>query len=734
MRSGALLGLTAAVCLTEAIRPPAVPLLVHEPFVSVWSGADNLTDAFPSFWAGQTLGFLGMLRVDGAPFRWMGVDTFSAPAPIVPAAQQVSLTVGATQTKYTFIAGGVRLLAIFTTPAIGGALGGDTWDSWVHNPASYITLDVSSADGKAHAVQLYLEHTAELVVNNVSSPVVWSRDSPFRVPYATVLRMGSAAQPVLGASGDNMRISWGYQYLAIPSNAGGATDALTASTTMTWNVLSSLAFVANGSALPADDPAIARPCNDQWPVLAAAWDMGTLSAGGDGKSTYAIVAYDTEMALDYFGAQLAPAWMQGGARSMGTLLTDAVGLYDDRMAGADIFDGNENAAFTAAADGDARYAEIASLAYRQVVGSMVFATPPNAAPACVGGSGNVLTPYWAFMEEQSSDGDVSTVDVLYPASPFLLMYAPSALWAALVPIFDYANNCSGQAQWAYNLPWAPHDLGTWPLARRGPSQQEQMPLEESGNMVIMAAGVAAALGRVDFIQPYQWALLQAWADFCNASLPMPPSQLATDDFAGPAPNNTNLVIKGIVALGAFAQLLGARGGNSSAEAALYRGWAAGHVAFLRDHATDSSLPGLPRIRRQYQLADGSSWSLKYNALYEYVLDLGVLPRDLVQGELRYYLAQQAKPFGIPLDDRYGFALTEYMGAMLGMAGAEAATNATWMPALLGQIAAFVDTTQPRVPMTDWYNATTAVKVGFQSRATVGDLFALALLKRGIKPQ
>ena len=162
----------------------------------------------------------------------------------------------------------------------------------------------------------------------------------------------------------------------------------------------------------------------------------------------------------------------------------------------------------------------------------------------------------------------------------------------------------------------------------------------------MAAGVAAALNDVSFIQPYQWALLGQWADFCNASLPMPPSQLATDDFAGPAPNNTNLVVKGIVALGAYAQMLD-KAGNSAA-AAQYRAWAAHHVQFLRTFAVDGAGTGL-HYRRQYPLS--GSWSLKYNALYEYILGLGVLPHDIVQTEIAYYLSHQARPYGVPLDDR-----------------------------------------------------------------------------------
>ncbi len=82
------------------------------------------------------------------------------------------------------------------------------------------------------------------------------------------------------------------------------------------------------------------------------------------------------------------------------------------------------------------------------------------------------------MKEISSDGDVSTVDVIFPAyvlfvlltlcvteviyrSPLFLYFNPSLLGLQLLPIFAYANNETSNP---YSLVWAPHHLGTWPIA------------------------------------------------------------------------------------------------------------------------------------------------------------------------------------------------------------------------------------------------------------------------------
>ena len=472
----ARLAATAAltIWLAEgALRPPAVPLIVHEPYVSVWMPSDLATDSMPIHWAGATIGMVGMIRIDNTTFRWLGADTFSSQAAApVPAATQLGLPiVTALQTAYAFSAGGVILNVTFSTPALLNDPA--TWNQF---PVTYVSFTVASSDVASHSVAIYFEHTGELMVNNVAQDVIWSRNSPFVVEGVEVLRIGSAVQNVLGAKGDDMRTSWGYQYLFLPSTERtGLPPGVTVEVTATNWRASSLAFV-NGSALPPVDPSAPRPCSDEWPVLAAAWRLGTVPASGVPVSVWAGVTYDAVLSMNYFGADLAPVWTQGGRRTIETLVTEAASRAVSLITQCKAFGDVSTAMYTQAAFGDTRYAELASLAFRQVTGSMVAVTPPaNGAPAC---APHAATDVWYFMEEMSSDGDISTVDVIYPASPLLLLYSPLVLWRTLLPIFDYAANCTGQVKWNYNLAWAPHDLGTWPIADKTAAQQEQMPLEE----------------------------------------------------------------------------------------------------------------------------------------------------------------------------------------------------------------------------------------------------------------
>lgn len=44
------------------------------------------------------------------------------------------------------------------------------------------------------------------------------------------------------------------------------------------------------------------------------------------------------------------------------------------------------------------------------------------------------------MKEISSDGDVSTVDVIFPASPLILLLNPELFRLINLPLFAYGNN------------------------------------------------------------------------------------------------------------------------------------------------------------------------------------------------------------------------------------------------------------------------------------------------------
>src|SRR5215213_7956871 len=67
---------------SSALRPPAVPLITHDPYFSVWSMNDNLADDRTRHWTGAFNGMVGLVRIDGKPYRFMGQSYSPLPAPM----------------------------------------------------------------------------------------------------------------------------------------------------------------------------------------------------------------------------------------------------------------------------------------------------------------------------------------------------------------------------------------------------------------------------------------------------------------------------------------------------------------------------------------------------------------------------------------------------------------------------------------------------------------------------
>ena len=117
----------------------------------------------------------------------------------------------------------------------------------------------------------------------------------------------------------------------------------------------------------------------------------------------------------------------------------------------------------------------------------------------------------------------------------------------------------------FGNPFSPHQIGTYPIADATTASQEPMPMENTGNMFLMLAGIVQRTPGAshDWLMPYM-PMLTNWAEYLISTLPYPAEQLCTDDFTGKLANNTNLAAKGIVALEAFSHLCTASGGSGCA--------------------------------------------------------------------------------------------------------------------------------------------------------------------------
>jgi hypothetical protein len=665
--------------LVSGFRPPSVPLIVVDPYLSIWSNNDHLYDDCPRHWSGGTICLSGMISIDDKVYRFMS----NGPDLASNVMTQVNLTVYPTQTVYVFEESGVRLTLTFTTPS--AAITADTIPIL---PITYLTFDVEAIDNQtSHKVKIYYDNTAEGTVTAPTEVVTWD-DAPLR-PGQIAMKIGTVEQNYLAQGSD--RINWGYWYIntifaeGVEGTMNSATEARGA-------------FV-NGKGLPpADDKNKPRACNDNTPVLAVSWDLGSIMPGRP-TSRMLQISYDQISSMNFFGTAMIPLWKH--------MYKDFAGLisnfdyYKTKKMCDDLDTKVINELYEI---GGAKYATISSLAWRQAVGGTLSVW------------NSVTSSEWVFLKEISSDGDVSTVDVLFPASPIFIWASPKTLQLALLPLLDYTNNETKKygLDIQYNLQWAPHHLGHWPVCNLKPSQQEQMPVEESGNMLLMIAGIVQQTKNISFLDPY-WPILKTWADFIVDSLPDPGNQLCTDDFEGRSPHNINLAIKGMVALEAYSQLLILKGDMASAE--YYNSFNIEFVIYCLVNGSDGD-----HYKRQYDLSN--SWSLKYNLVFQKILDLHLFPQSFFDTELTYYMSKMTK-YGIPMDDRHMYTKTDWLMWIAAMA------NDKQFDAIASAVYQFANETPDRSPFTDWYAVDTGHRQGFTARPVIGGLFARLLTTKAV---
>jgi len=380
------------------------------------------------------------------------------------------------------------------------------------------------------------------------------------------------------------------------------------------------------------------------------------------------------------------------------MLAKAFSDYANILSACNSADASQVAAMTKASGPE--YATIGALVHRQTTGATILTWNDQ------------TQQVWAYMKEISSDGDISTVDVIFPAAPFFVLQGPELLRLTLLPVLEYGMN---HTDVQYRLPWAPHHLGAWPVADIVGEQQEQMPMEESANMIIMLAGIAQQQGnKVDWLKPY-WPALQTWADYLNVSLPDPGNQLCTDDFEGPSPHNVNLALKGILGLASYS-LLRKYAGDSNA-AAQYMGYAENYVQDWLKMGVDTTGD---HFKLQFDL--NNTWSTKYNLMWQYALGLDIFPQSVADNEVAWYLAHP-NDYGIPLDSRGSLVKCDWLSwaAAFATKPADAAT-------MLHYVYQFAHTTSSRVPMTDWYDSKKNTQIGFQARPVMGGWFARLLVQ------
>ena len=591
-------------------------------------------------------------------------------------ATQTSVDVLPTQTFYTFTCGTVELKLIFTAPLLLDDL------DLVSTPINYISYQVKSLDKKTHDVQIYFEITPEFAVNDVSQPIMVERIDKNNMLF---LKTGTIDQPYTKRIGDGVRIDWGYAYLA--SEKGG-------NKSMSIGDYYSIKedFIKSGrlgSSMRKED--VTSNMNLRMTVLSFTENLGTI--GNANKSSFLMLGYDDIYSIEYFYKRRTAYWKHDGKVDIYQAFERASKNYSSVMQRCKDFD-RQMMADTEKAGGT-EYAELCALAYRQSIAAHKIIKDDE---------GNILF----LSKENHSNGCINTVDVTYPSSPLYLIYNTELMKGMLTGIFYFSE--SGR----WTKPFPSHDLGTYPIAN-GQLYGGDMPVEESGNMIILTAAITLMDNNADFAKKH-WETLTVWANYLAEHGLDPVNQLCTDDFAGRLARNANLSIKAIMAIKGYSKMAEMLGMDKIAQE--YSNMAKNMAIEWEKMANDGN---------HYTLAFGQpgTWSQKYNLVWDKIFNWNVFPSVVIEKEIPFYLTKQNK-YGLPLDNRRNYTKSDWImwSACL------APTNAEFNK-FVTLIYKYANETPSRIPLSDWHDTENAKHMNFKARSVVGGYF-IKLLEMKVK--
>ncbi|KAM6494692.1 protein of unknown function (DUF1793) domain containing protein [Amanita muscaria] len=655
-------------------NPPAIPLAVRTPYLSVWlpQGAGAaLNDAWPTFWTGQILGWAGFVKVDGVPYSFLG-------SPNVPVAfnkaTQKSFQFTASQSIFVLTAGPVDLTVTFLSPVEPNDLVQQSI------PFSYMAVSVSPTDGSSHHVQIYSDISAEWVSGDNSLAANWSTSVGSIVTHKVQLQQQSIFAEI------NDHTQYGSAYYSI-LNTGNTTYQTAA------DAVARAQFITSGYLLNSQDTNF-RPINNNWPVFALARDLGQVTVAT--QPVVFTIGHLRDPAIDYIieGGQMQQRSVYSLSKypDADSMIAFFINDFENALSRARLFGAAvQRDAVAVSTD----YADVVALSVRQALGALEITISKTS-----DGSWN-SSDVIVFLKEISSDGNVNTVDVIFPTWPILLYTNPALGKYLLEGLFRY------QATGQYPNKWSVHDLGAhYPQASgHNDGKDEPMPVEESGNMIIMALSYAQKTGDNSHLRHY-YALLDQWTQFLITDSLIPANQISTDDFAGPLANQTNLAIKGIVGIKAMSEI--ARIVGDSAKSFNYSTIAANYVQQWYSFASSSTNDHLT-----LSYGNSSSWGLSYNLYGDKLLKLNLFPGSVYDMQTAWYKTV-AQPYGVPLDTRHTYTKSDWE-----IWTAAIMTNTQVRDLFIGSVRKWAADGLSSQPFGDWYETTNGQPEGFRARPVVG---------------
>ena len=623
------------------MRAPSIPIITVDPYFSVWSREENLNYSETVHWTGSPNSLLGYVYIDGQRLAFLGYERNDHKI------TQTSLKIDALSTSATYANDKIELSVTYMTPLFLDDL------AIMTRPVSYMNVTWKSLDGEAHDVRVEVKVREELCLNKVhQSPV--TTEAVAIGDGIKAMKMGNSVQNVLNRSGDDLRIDWGYVYLAVADANANTRVEVTRRT-----------YVCADTAVAEDE------------------------------NKLFMFAYDDIYSISYFGDKLRSVWNKDG-KTIETAIAEAAEQYDELIVRARAF--SDDLYEKALASGGVKYAELLTLAYRQVIAAHKLVLDTE---------GEVLF----ISKECFSNGCAATVDVSYPSIPLFLIYNPELVRGMMRPIYRFAAD----ARWKYDF--APHDAGQYPLVEGqvyGLNREtgellhaKQMPVEECGNMLIMEANVAIADGNADFAASHIDTLI-GWCNYLIRFGDDPENQLCTDDFAGHLAHNCNLSLKAVMGIEGMSVIMNMLGREKEAKKYHRKAVKMAKNWCVRAANEDGS----------YRLAfdQPDTYSMKYNMVWDKIWGTGLFPQKTIRAELASNFTHFNK-YGMPLDSRSDYTKSDWLVWTATLSQSRREFERYIAPLWLAY-----NESPSRVPMTDWYDTVSSRIVGFQNRTVQGGLF------------
>ncbi len=576
----------------QEIRLPSYPLIPLDPLFSLWSPSDVLSSPV-CMWTGKEKPFYGYICVDGKKKRFLGGKGCRA------VLRQKKVEAELTATRYTFSDDAIELVVTFTTPCLLKDL------KLLSRPISYVDVLVKSVDGLRHEVEVLFSVGERMVYRG------WKK-SVCAVAVGKeffIGKIGRKRQTPLAESGDTVEADWGYVYL------GGEAEIRTEG-----SFRKSLVLTKKLSVL-------------------------------EEEKFYFVFGWDDGYAMEYFGKNVRGYWREFYDDS-NEAIRSAYREHDETIA---LCKQEEDAYQGIREKYGEDYYTLLVASYRQVLGGHKLISA-DGQPVLIS-------------KECSSNGCCATVDVTYPSAPLFLAENPVLLKAMLLPVFTFARSKA----WKYDF--APHDCGRYPyvmgqvyglrreydrkkLADKKPpiftlenddlfSYALQMPVEESGNMLILTACYYNETGDEDFVRE-NFDLLSRWADYLVRKGIDLETQLSTDDFGGKLPKNVNLAVKSVSAVALWGLLCNKLSENSGN----------GYLNAAKRYA-EELLKQADRGDRLALITDEEDgWGVKYNLVWDKIFRLNLFGEKIWQRESDYYRTKLNR-YGLPMDSRHTYCKTDW---------------------------------------------------------------------------